>query len=155
MRFANHGRLNGMSGTVSRWRRLTYSFISILVAGTLVGLGASCREALFHNEHLNLEAGLAFGFFVSAVGLSGWLIAVPIVVLVRDYTGWRFWAWGAAGFAIGPAVVSGASLLVGFTGSAPYFLIATVVSGLSTAAYLLLVLRREQTTYIRREKFDS
>jgi hypothetical protein len=135
-----------MIRTVPWWRRLLYSFISILVAGTIVGLGASCRESLFHaGEHLNLGAGLVFGFFIIAVGLSGWLIAVPIVLLVRDYTGWRFWAWGATGLCIGPVVVFGACLFwFGFVGSSPYFVLATAVSALSTAAYLLLVLRREQ-----------
>jgi hypothetical protein len=104
----------------------------------------SCREAVFSTDkYPNLGAGLAFGFFVSIVGISGWLIAVPIVLLVRNYTGWRFWVWGATGLCIGPGVVFCACLVwFGFFKSAPYFLLASAESALSTAVYLLLVLRR-------------
>ena len=109
-----------------------------------MGLGMSCQEAVFSTrEYPNLGAGLVFGFFVSAVGVSGWLIAVPIVLLVRDYTGWRFWVWGATGLCIGPAMVFSACLFrFGFSNSELYFSVATAESALSTALYLLLVLRR-------------
>jgi hypothetical protein len=44
-------------------------------------------------------------FAASLFSMPGWLLALPLVMLVQSARGWRFWLLLAVGTAIGPAVL--------------------------------------------------
>ncbi len=135
------------------WRRLAYSLISVLLAGTVVGLVDVSWSAFFDSEsHIGLERFLVSICIVIGFSLPGWLIAIPVVLLVRDYSSWRGWVWAAGGVCIGPGVIFGFALCAFITdrpspgflsGTKLLFLLVAAVSTLSTAVYLLLVLKRK------------
>jgi hypothetical protein len=126
------------------WKRLLYSFLSVLFGGSVVGLAASLLDP---GAHVDFRRLLISTCIVVVASLSGWLVSIPIVLLVRDYCGWRLWLWGAVGFCIGPSVVLGFGLYgylsgplsAGFVaGISGFLLLATLVSALSTSAFLFL-----------------
>lgn len=129
------------------WKRLLYSFVSVLLGGGVVGAIASCRPALANPEtHVDPKSILLSACIVSVASLPGWIVAIPIVVSVKNYSGWRLWAWCVTGVCIGPTLIL--SLLVyGFltdsarllSGGAAFILLATAVSVVTTAMYLFLV----------------
>jgi hypothetical protein len=89
------------------WKRRIYSLLSVLFGGSTVGAAASLRDTLLiSGTHLDLTRLLVSTCIVVIASLAGWLAAIPIVLLVRDYSGWRVWLWGAVGFCIGPSVIS-------------------------------------------------
>ena len=134
------------------WKRLVYSLISVLLGGSIVGIIVSFHDGLF-NSHNNLDLTRLFisTAIVMVASLSGWFVAIPIVLLVRDYAGRRVWIWGTVGACIGPGVVLGFGLygfitnprVNGFFVGLPWFLMATAVSIVSTVSYLGLVLHRK------------
>lgn len=138
------------------WKRLTYSFLSVLFAGSVVGVGASLGDNLLYSgTHLDVSRLLISTFIVVVASLSGWLVAIPIVLLVRDYSGWRLWLWGAVGICIGPSVIFGIALYAfisdprsaGFgAGASDFLLLATLISVFSTCGYLFLTLSRRTIT---------
>ena len=134
------------------WKRLAYSFISVLFGGSIVGVAASLRDNLLNpGAHLDVARLLVSTCLFVIASLSGWLVAIPIVLLVRDYRGWRAWLWAAVGIGIGPTVIFGFALY-GFIndprsarfadGASGFFLLATLVSAVSTLGYLFLALGR-------------
>src|ERR1700691_4565995 len=91
---------------LSWWKRLLYSFASVLGGAGLVGVFATCRDTLVTwNGHFDLGRSIVSVGIILAFSLPGWMIAIPIVVLVKNFGGWRLWVWGAAGFCIGPAFI--------------------------------------------------
>jgi hypothetical protein len=135
------------------WKRLSYSFLSVVFGGGLVGVAASCLDALLiPGSHIDVERLIVSSCIVVIASLSGWLVAIPIVLSVRDYRGWRLWIWGAAGICIGPVVILGFGLYGFLTdpiarqgswaGASGIFLLSAAVSTVSTCAYLFLVLSR-------------
>jgi hypothetical protein len=126
------------------WIRLLYSFLSVLLGGSVVGLAASLLD---QGAHFDVGRLLISACIVTVSSLAGWLVAIPIVLLVRDYWGWRLWLWGTVGFCIGPTVVFSVGLYGYLTdpfsgsfvaGISGFLLLATLVSALSTCAYLFL-----------------
>jgi hypothetical protein len=127
------------------WKRLLYSFLSVLFGGGIVGMATSLLDS---GAHVDFGRLLISTCIVVIASLCGWLVAIPIVLLVRDYCGWRLWLWGAVGFCIGPSVVFGFGLYGYLNDSVPaasfaagtsgFLLLATLVSALSTCAYLFL-----------------
>jgi hypothetical protein len=101
------------------------------------------------------QIGAGIAFFVVMVflaSLPGWLLAIPIVLAVRNIAGWRFWMYFALGTGIGPLWILGMGLYFSLvsphhTGFAPgpidLYYKALAVSSLTTLIYLLL-LRRAQ-----------
>lgn len=67
------------------WKRLLYSFLSVLFGGSVVGMAASL---LGSGAHVDFGRLLISTCIVVIASLSGWLAAIPIVLLVRDYRGW-------------------------------------------------------------------
>ena len=133
------------------WERLLYSFLSALLGGTLVGIGIWVSLA-FSNPGSNLKLEFLFScvFVTLLFALPGWLIAVPIILSVRNYSGWRKWLWAGLGGCVGPAFLLGlislSFLLQPRFGSLQpatwrYFVCAGAVSLISTAVYLSLVTR--------------
>ena len=97
---------------------------------------------------------LLFHLWALAVGIFGWLLGIPFILLVRNSRGWRFWIYFALGSGIGPAIflspvlyplVTDSSFGIPTTKSPDYsgIWISAAVSNLTTLIYLLL-LRRPQ-----------
>jgi hypothetical protein len=131
------------------WKRLIYSLVAVIFGGSLVGAVASCQEILFDPaRHLDLERIVVSSCIVLVVSLAGWLVAVPIVIIVKDYSGWRIWACGITGVCIGPFLIFGIGVYVFLTdpqsgkflsGISGFMVLSGAVSLLTTAMYLLLV----------------
>jgi hypothetical protein len=143
---------------VAWWKRLIYSLVSAIVGAAVCGAVAAAEQVVTNaHGHLSAEAlWTAIVFFdpwVIALSLPGWLVALPLVLLIKNVRGWRFWMYWAIGICIGPAIVvvvewiaaSRGFMLAGIPGGlvTAYFLSAAI-SGLSSLLYLLLV-RRGQT----------
>jgi hypothetical protein len=140
------------------WKRLIYSFLSVLFGGGVVGVAASSLDAILNSgAHVDLVRLLISTCIFVIASLSGWLVAIPIVLLVRDYSGWRLWLWGTVGICVGPSVIFGfilyghltdPSSAISFDGISGFLLYATLVSALTTCAYLFLA-SRENTGTVR------
>ena len=129
--------------------RLAYSFLSAVVAGAAVGGGWYClggfRPPNSPFEVVGLEAysqGVALGSF------PAFLIAVPLVLAVRNYRGLRLYWILPLGSAIGPLWIVAVEFYhystdpptAIFQWTAPVvWILATVVSVLATSFYVLLV----------------
>jgi uncharacterized MnhB-related membrane protein len=145
--------------TVSWWRRLLYSLDGWLIAAIVFGaIFAVAEELGLPADHAVTVAEIGAGVAAAIVlvlifSLPGWLLAIPIVLAVRNIGGWRFWMYFALGSCIGPAWFLGMELYFSFAsphraafvpGPIDLFLRAAAVSCLTTLLYLLL-LRRAQT----------
>jgi hypothetical protein len=143
---------------VAWWKRLIYSLVSAVLGAGVCGAGAAAEQVVSNaHGHLSAEAlWTAIVFFdpwVIALSFPGWLVALPLVLLIKNVRGWRFWMYWAIGICIGPAIVvvvewiaaSRGLMLAGIPGGlATAYLLSAAISGLSSLLYLLLV-RRGQT----------
>lgn len=97
-----------------------------------------------------IENAFYFGAAIFLCSLPGWIVAIPIVLFVSNFNGWRFWAMLALGAGIGPLVTFTVALY--FQVNAPnhshyapearnLVFLATAVSALTTLLYLLGVRR--------------
>lgn len=141
-----HGTQGAIFLILPWWKRLIYSFISVIVSGSFVGTVVSCRDALL-DGYLHPMQVFVGGCIVALFSLPGWLVAIPIVVIVKDYSGWRLWACAIAGVCIGPVLILGLAIYAYLTnprssgfaqGSSVFLVLATAVSVLATIIYLLL-----------------
>jgi hypothetical protein len=136
------------------WKRLLYSLASVLVGGGAVGLMAGCQTVLTRSAtHLDLETVSTSTLIVLAASLPGWIIAIPIVLSVKSYSGRHLWTWGAVGSFIGPVFIfvlalygvatNPGSILIGasLSGASGFIALAGAVSFVTTAIYLFLVTR--------------
>lgn len=135
------------------WKRLVYSLVSVIAAVVL------CYAAVFSRIFFrNLSGHPISGDFFVSVSLTlvccipGWLIALPVVLMVRNTRGWRFFAYWAVGSCIGPALIYVVALLAfhgfaGFRSAAPeandFLYLSAAISCLATILYLLLLRRSE------------
>ena len=142
---------------VAWWKRLIYSVVSAVLGAGACG-AAAAAEQVVANAHGHLSAIavwtaiLFFDPWVIALSLPGWLLSLPLVLLVRNVRGWRFWICWAAGICLGPAIVQLVNWIAGMRGfslagipggiKAALFL-ACAISAMSSLIYLLL-LRRGQ-----------
>jgi hypothetical protein len=140
------------------WKRLLYSFVSWVIVALLSGplfviaemVGSHLSRAIAVPE---VAASIAFiTGMVFILSFPGWLLAIPIVLAVRNVKGWRFWMYFALGSSIGPAWILGMGLYFwlvsphhsGFSpGPIDLYYRAVAVSSLTTLIYLLQ-LRRAQ-----------
>jgi hypothetical protein len=139
------------------WKRLLYSLVSVMLGAGLSGAWVAAQEFIA-NSHGHISAItlsttiLFFDSWVVLLSLPGWLLATPIVLLVKDIRGWRFWMYWAVGVCFGPALILAVAWYGGTRGvslgglardSMSVVYMAGAVSGLTTIFYLLL-LRRAQ-----------
>jgi hypothetical protein len=136
------------------WKRLIYSLVSAVVGAGVSGACAAAQQFVA-NSHGHLSAMglwtaiLFFDPWVIVLSLPGWVLAIPIVLLVRNIRGWRFWMYWAVGILIGPVLIMAVALYSGPGlgglpgGSMSLLYLATAISALTTLIYLLL-LRRGQ-----------
>jgi hypothetical protein len=142
---------------VAWWKKLLYSLISVGLGAGLAGAWVASQQFGQHadgrfNAMALLTTILFFDSWVIALSVPGWVLAIPMVLLVRNVAGWRFWMYWAIGICFGPAMilaigvystVRGMSFTGVFGGYASTVYMAGAVSGLSSLIYLLL-LRRAQ-----------
>jgi len=131
------------------WKRVIYSFVSVIIGGSVVGAIVSFRDVLLNPaSHIDPEQILVSACIVLGFSLPGWLVAAPILILVKDYNGWRLWAWGITGICIGPSLIFGLAIYQhveypqsgALLSDTPAFMVlACAVSALATVVYLLLV----------------
>ena len=91
-----------------------------------------------------------FGTATFLCSLPGWVVAMPIVLFVSNFNGWRLWAMLALGAGIGPLVMFTVALYFQVTSPNPghyapearnLLFLATAVSALTTLFYLFGVSR--------------
>ena len=140
---------------VAWWKRLIYSFVSaVLGAGACGAVAASQQVVTNAHGHLSAEglwtAIVFFDPWVIALSLPGWFLALPLILLIRNVSGWRFWICWAIGIALGPVIIlvvawvaaSRGLVLAGLPGGlASAYYLATAISALTSLLYLLLVRR--------------
>jgi hypothetical protein len=140
------------------WKRLIYSLVSVMVGGGLTGAWIGAQQYIADSHGRISAVGLLiairmFDGWVVLLSLPGWFLACPIVLIVKNVRGWRFWMYLAIGVCFGPALILAVALysalqapsLAGFPGnSISVVYVAGAVSGLTTIIYLSL-LRRAQT----------
>ena len=138
------------------WKRLIYSFTSVVVTGSVCGsivlLPYSLREHAVHHSAIGwVGMFLFFECLVVSLTLPCWLLATPIILAVTNLRGWRFWIYWAIGGLIGPLYWFGRKLL-GLDSNhkiygGPYWVVS-VVSVLASLAYLLIARRAQRRQVI-------
>jgi hypothetical protein len=109
--------------------------IAVVLSSVVISLATERR----------LDPGWFFIFSIFAV--PGWLISIPMVLVMRKFDGWRFWVSLVAGTMIGPALVEtlyGEPRIIGWSGmpvgilgvSRIYVLLAAGVCFIGTSIYL-------------------
>ena len=157
--------------TVPWWKRLIYALIGWVTA-MVVTLESF---AIWATTWRDLDLGTAIYGLIGWLGFSlllalftslpGLVIGIPIVLLVRNISGWRFWMYLSLGICIGPISFQGWALYLFFTthnltdvrmsSVDPAGLYLTVaVSSLTTLIYLLL-LRRAQAVLGRKSMVNE
>jgi len=135
------------------WKRLMYSFASMLIGASVTGAAVSAREILA-NAHGRISgiglliSALGFSTWVIVLSVPGWLLAIPVVLLVRNVRGWRFWMYFALGACFGPVLILGVEFYSAVRGmsfegfpshSMSVVYMAGAVSTSTTLLYLLLL----------------
>jgi hypothetical protein len=144
------------SAMVPWWKRLIYSLVSAVLGAGVSGAGAAAQQFIANSRgHLHpmglWTAILFFDPWVIMLSLPGWALAIPIVLLVKNIYGWRFWMYWVIGLCLGPAIILAVALYTGPGlgaipfGSTSLVYLAAAISGLTTLLYLLR-LRRAQAT---------
>jgi hypothetical protein len=143
------------------WKRLIYSLVSAMLGAGLSGAWFAAQEFVASSHGRISAMGLLtailfFDAWLVVLSLPGWFLAIPVVLLVKNIHGWRFWIYLAIGICFGPVLILVVSWyaatrglsLAGFAGVSIVY-ISGVVSGLTTLLYLLL-LRRAQARHLLR-----
>jgi hypothetical protein len=140
-----------------------YSIVSVVLGALLASLAASLENNLWNMPPFDVRLVFGSTLFTSAATLllclPGWLLALPILLKVTDFSRWRFLIFLAVGTALGPTVIL-AIFVVDFIAagrtdslfSIPAGLMefATIVASLVTLIYLLLI-RFDQRRAHRRQ----
>ncbi len=155
-----HGKRKAV---VAWWKRLIYSFVSAVLGAAICGAVAASQQVVANaHGHLSAEglwtAIVFFDPWVIALSLPGWFLALPLVLLIRNVRGWRFFICWAIGIVFGPAIIE----LVNWVAAMKGFSLAGVPGGLNAALwlsfaisslcsllYLLLVLRSQSRAELR------
>jgi hypothetical protein len=135
------------------WKRLIYSFISVVVGASVCGACVAAQDFLAHTNGrvtaLALSTGiLYFDCWVIVLCLPGWVLSTPIVMIVTNIRGWRFWLYWAIGTCFGPLLILAIAFysalrspsFAGFPGSSMSLMYLTgAISGLTSLIYLSLL----------------
>jgi len=140
------------------WKRLVFGLVGWVIATCVAGVLASIWVFIHFPAKRAVSVSDLFEFWLLflisalAMGVFGWLMGIPFVLLVRNSRGWRFWIYLALGTGIGPCLIFGFSLFALVarassgsltTGPADYSAvpISAVISSFTTLIYLLLLQR--------------
>jgi hypothetical protein len=137
---------------VAWWKRLLFSLVSMVVAAVLC-LGSLVLESVikshpgsFRGSEVILTVGVTVGFCLVA-----WIFSVPVVLIITNIHGWRFWLYWFLGSCIGPMLMLALSALVFFLvphgPNEQWFhpellslvYLAAAISSLTSLLYLLLL----------------
>jgi len=135
---------------LSWWKKVVISLYA-WIAGSILGSATMVLQMLITNPPPLSRMGEAFlalfsiAPFVLLVGFFGWLVALPVVILINGFCRWRFWLYLALGTCIGPGLwlvyrVSTAKGAARFDLTAMPFQFLTV-SFLIALVYILLIQR--------------
>ena len=133
------------------WKRLIYSFVSVLVSGSVCGATVLFPQYLARpHDHLSAIGLIGMFLFFESLVLTltfpCWLLATPIVLIAIDLRGWRFWMYLAIGSSVGPFYWLGRKLMSFDTNSnlygGPYFVVGAV-SILASLIYLWTIRRAQ------------
>ena len=149
------------------WRRLLYSFCSILIAIPVGFLLMSIVQYIVERKlSINMDGFIIGVIFVFIYSVPVWFLAIPICLLVTNIRGWRFWMYWAIGSCIGPLFLLGRELFSYLQHPNEHcgayvayldtyvVLTATMISSLTTIFYLLS-LRLEQTAKARKDSSEQ
>ena len=151
-RSSHHSPSHRRSNRPGKRARLGYSLLSTLIALVLLALGVGISN-LRNGTGEVLTVALATILYGGSLCLAGWLLSLPLVLSVRRFRGWRYWAVLSAGTCIGPVVMLLAALYLSrsdpnFAGFAPeaYHLVylAAGVSFLTSFLYLNFIRRHRK-----------
>lgn len=129
---------------VSWWKRLILSLVSVIAADVVC-----CTGLIFASERDWKTLSHLFGWIIFATpfafisSVPGWLLSIPIILLIQRVNGVRFWILWGAGTLIGPVVLFG-SLLIDFLKSTK----AADLSAWNKGALLMMVAVSSTTTLI-------
>jgi hypothetical protein len=85
---------------VPRWKKLAYSLASVMVGdATLVALLFGLADK---TPAKNLVSTPVVSF---AAAVAGWIIAIPLILMINNVSGWRFWLYLGIGSSSGPIIV--------------------------------------------------
>jgi len=135
------------------WKRLAYSLLSVMAAVIVTCTFSDFWESKANsNAHVSANGLLLFVCYALIFSIPGWLLALPIVFVVANFRGWRFWMYWVIGSAIGPVVILGFALYsflkspksAGFSPPIELVYLAAAVSSLTTLIYLLLTKRAQR-----------
>jgi hypothetical protein len=137
------------------WKRLVYSFGSVVVSGSVCGAIVLfpyfiAKPAEHHSAIALLGMFLFFEFMVLMLTFPCWLLATPIILVATDFRGWRFWMYWVIGSSLGPLYWFGRKLLGLDTTISLFkgpFAVIGAASVLASLMYLV-VIRREQRMLI-------
>jgi hypothetical protein len=89
-------------GMVVWWKRILFSLLSLLTSSLLV---CAFTTIVYSTPNEYLPIILATSLWTFFVGLAGWMLALPILLIVGNFQGWRFWLFLAIGSSLGPIVI--------------------------------------------------
>ena len=119
------------------------------MAATAFGAFIEIQHLLDRDSHFEAMDLIWAIFPVLVFCIPGWLVALPVVLAVTDFRGWRMWFFLAVGTCIGPIVILGFAAYGQLTdphpggswanGSGGFLIFAATVSLITTFFYLLLI----------------
>jgi hypothetical protein len=137
---------------VAWWKRLLFSLVSMVVAA-VVCLGCLVLESAFQSHPGSFRGSEVILTIGVTVGLClvGCIFAVPVVLIITNIRGWRFWICWVLGSGFGPFLMLVLCALVFVLVPhgpnqhwfrpelLPLFYLATGISSLTSLFYLLLL----------------
>jgi len=134
------------------WKRLLFSLVSLFMASALCLAAVVAQDAFkghpgsIHSSEVILTMAVMGGFCVVA-----WVVSAPVVLVVKNIRGWRFWFYFLAGSSVGPLLMLGLAGLIFIVfpqgpnakllnpALTPLLYLSGAVSTLTSIFYLLLL----------------
>jgi hypothetical protein len=140
---------------VSRWKRVGYSLLSMALADIAVAaLTYSTIEILAKAHHAQAKLGydspviiFEIAFYFGSIAIFGWVLSLPIILMIRYFSAIKLWILLLIGSAIGPIVmlVMDRPHKSNLADESTYvlFLLATAVSFTTSLIFLFFMRRME------------
>jgi hypothetical protein len=100
---------------VAWWKRLLLSLLCMIVATVFCFLAivaysaAKSQPVSFRSSEVLLTTAVTVGFCTVA-----WVFSVPVVLIITNIGGWRFWFYWVLGTCVGPALMLGLTSAIFF-----------------------------------------
>jgi hypothetical protein len=143
---------------VAWWKRLLLSLLSVVLATVICFLSVVLynvmKKVSFHGSEVILTVMVMVGFCVIA-----WIFTVPVVLIIRNVSGWRFWFYWVLGSCVGPALVLALSAIISnlypenavlFKAAVRPLLYAAAADSTLASIFYLTLLRGAQKSAARR-----